>query len=555
MKTTAFIMKTHLCILVCMLLSGLALQAQLPAKGDWQTRRGTKNPEKAGTLFQSFFSKETSPFFQEKKPVTLDFYRTFRELTDLAPYSDYVFYNGALFQGENSVFVRLLNGLSDMAMKTVIVEDLLSFSHNIVDNLDSVNVLRNNSVKNLKGPEDTLSLPVAMTRYAHLYYTLAGNPKFYPAKLYDKEQARENFRSAFYMLRERNVDPGQELEAAYVSEYYRTCEELYKSNEEKYYEQFLQDYLEIVQTCDNLLIPYWDVPDSIKNDQSNSMYLQFRAYNYETNHHEKGIKARFKKSGAAAPEKLSAYYMARLKDHKNDVEYLNKAINLMNENEGCTQTEAFYSYCKASNVIKPTYLNCIGCAFSSRALNMRQEMINYFLEAYKLATNDLQRGLIAYQIGSESNSIRPKDANGKNYGKETQEFLEWEKNMMLASANLKQVLQYQDAFRNSSSIAVRKIPAHAAYQLGLAHYRMAGIEYSSKECDVAISYIKMAMAASPEDYNSNAEGMLNNINNARAQYVDREIRISKDAKQRAEQQRRYDEYMRKKKAEEAFWGN
>ena len=539
-------------VLICLLLVASALHAQLPEKGDYKTRLGLKNPDKAVKLLSEFFDKEKSPYFKVDKPVGLDFYRSFCELTDLAPYSDYVFYNGSLFEGDKSVFVRLLNGIQDPATKVVVVDNLLDYCHNFVDHLDSINVLRNNSVKNLTGPGDTISMPVAMTKYAHIYFSLAGNPKFYPEKMYDKVQARKNFRDAFQMLRSMNIDPGEELAARLVSEYYKTCEQLFKSDEEQYYVQFLEDYLDIVQTCDNLLIPYWDIPDSVKNDPNNAQYHQFQNYHYYTNHPEEGVKALFKKSGAAEPERLSKFYMAQLKEHRTDSAFLNRAINMLNENN-CTSTEAFYSYCEASNAIKPTYLNCIGCAFSSKAIGMREDMIDFFLKAQDLATDDLQRGLIAYQIGCETLSVRPKGADGKNAAKDTPEFQEWEKNMMLSSTNLRKVLQYQEAFRSSSSIAIRKIPAHAAYQLGLAYYRMAGIEYSSKECDEAINYVRLAMAASPEDYNDNAESMLTNINNARAQYAERENRINKDAKMRAEAQRRYDEYIRKKKAEEAFW--
>lgn len=540
----------RLAIICCLLLSVSGLRAQLPVlSNDNDIYKGTVNPAKVEKLHQEFFGDPESPFRKTDKPVELNFYRTFKELFELAPYSSYNFYTGYLFDGDKSVFMRLLNGTSDVATKAVLVEDLVGFCHNMVDNLDSINVLRRTTMKLTEN--DSISMPVAMTRYAHYYYILAGNPKFYPVKLYDKEQARENFRSAFHMLRARNANPGAELEGIYLNEYYRTCEELYRSDEKKYYEQFLQDYLEIVQACDNLLIPYYDVPDSIKNKNH-----QFLSYNYYTNHQIDGIKALFKNSGAATPERLSAYYDKQLNDHRRDSAYLNRAINLMNEN-GCSQTETFYSYCDASYAIKPTYLNCIGCANSSKALKMRQEMINFFLEAKKLATTDLQRGLIAYMIGKETYTYGKRPVNretNRYYATGSVEYKKWEENTTLASANFMQVLQYQGAFVNSSSIAVRQIPARAAYELGQINLEMAQIMSSRHECDNAEQYFNMAMVAAPDLFNNSdtqfGPKRLNKVKDERQKIMKEEA----NKRQNALKQKLYDEYMRKKKADEIFWG-
>lgn len=524
--------------------------AQLPAEGDWRDRLGIIDQQKVKELYPFVFSK-TSPINGGTDTLDTEFYIKIKQLMSLAPYSDYYYYSGNLYEYPNSMYKLMLDRTSDPAVKVMLVEDVIEHGKMYVDHLDSINVIRELN-SGTKGNPLTMSL--AKIKRAHYNYKFAHDPKYYPQHLYDKKKAYELYREAFKdFLAAKDEQGGTELEAYYVMEYFKTCYDMYKTDEEKYYEQFLTDYQEIVQVCDKLLIPYYDIPDSIKEKD-----ILYNGYNYWTNARkggevkDDGIKALFAASGAAAPERLSAYYENRLNENRRDSAYLNKAISLMNENN-CTQTEAFFSYCEASNAIAPTYLNCIGCAFASRAYKMRDEMIKYFLAAQKLATNDLQRGLIAYQIGCETNFQRPKDANGKNLGKDTPEYEEWTKNIMLSAANLKQVLQYQEAFRNSPSIAVRKIPATAAWQLGLAYYRMASIEQSSKECGQAITYIEMAMKASPQDYNTNAQDMIDNINSVRAQYIERENRINRNAKQRAELQRRYDEYMKKKKAEEDFW--
>lgn len=529
-----------------------AMFAQLPTKGDWTTRLGC-NPTKAAELYASIFQSKHSPVMpaNESKPVSMDFYRNFKQLVDMAPYCSYYLYNGYLFEGKGgkkSVFERMLDGSKDAAIRKIIVDDILAFGRHFVDDLDSVNVVRNNRDTTTKAAHDTLSLPIAMTKYAHLYYQYGSNPRYYPQDLYNKVQARENYASAFRMLRERNIDPGNELEGFYVNEYYKTCEQLFKSDEDKYYEQFLTDYLDIVKTCDNLLIPYYDVPDSIKNGK-NPAYRQFQSYNYYTNHPIEGVKALFKASGAATPERLNKYYRDQLKSHRRDNDYLGRAINLLLEN-GCANTEAFFEYCEASYAIKPTYLNCFGSALASKKYNMRDEMIKYFQEAYELAENDLQRGTMAYQIGMALNTVRPMDpATNKNYPVTSPEYAEWETNMFTASSNLMRVINMQEAFKNSPSIDIRKYPADAYYALALNIYRMVNSSKSVEECDRAISYLQAAKQAAPDKYNTNADDQINKISRTRDQLA----ALNREQKAYEKRKKEYEAYLKKKKAEEDFW--
>lgn len=532
----------------------VSIQAQLPEKGDWKTRVGVKTPDKVQGWVQDVF--DNPPMSNASSDLDsasfLKYYLSFGKLVDNAPYVLYHLYSGAFSEMQagrkdsTSIYDRMISSQSDPAIKMMIVDDILKLGRNFIDNLDSVNVVRNNRDTTEKAADDTLSLPVAMTKYAHLYYKYAGNPKYYPAYLYDKVQARENYRTAFKMLRDRNIDPGQELEGFYVNEYYKTCEELFKSDEEKYYEQFMEDYLEIVQTCDNLLIPFYDIPDSIKNYSVEPRYTKFRSYNYYTNHSVEGVKALFKASGAATPERLNDYYMAQLKDHRRDTTYLNRTINVLYENN-CSQTPAYYSYCEASYMVSPTYMNCVGCAFASSEYGLRDDMIKYFIEAYDLASSDLQRGLIAYQIGCANNTPIP------TTDIKSAEYLKWVDNMNTAYSNLNKVLDVQMAFSESSSIKVREIPAHAAFELAQNRYRLRYTLTSIAEMDEAAGYVKLAMEAAPDLYNNPANQIGPKL---MAQITERRQKLVADAKNasiRKAQEKAYAEYLKKKQAEEAFW--
>ena len=405
----------------------------------------------------------------------MSFYENYKKLTDYAPYADYTFYSGAFSETQTytvgkehrlvpdgtSIYERLIEAIPDTAMKMVIVEDILSLGRNIINNLDSINVLRSASVKDA---DDTLSLPVAMTKYAHLYYKYAGNPKYYPAYLYDKVQARENYRTAFKMLRDRNIDPGQELEGFYVNEYYKTCEELFKSDEEKYYEQFLDDYLEIVQTCDNLLIPFYDIPDSIKNYSMEPRYTKFRSYNYYTNHNVEGVKALFKASGASTPERLNDYFISILPEHENDHEYMEKALYVMRELKA-DRSQAYYKYSKTSYPIRPTYLNCLGCAFLSWEEENLEAMDAYCSLADSLAPDSLSKGLVYFYTAMEipARRVGMQKSSGKIVPKDSLEYQKWDYEMTLASQYLNKMMDLSATFAKSPKIEQRGYPYRAAY--------------------------------------------------------------------------------------------
>lgn len=474
--------------------------AQLPEGGDWKTRMGNVSPAKARTLYNRVFAKG-SPIIDIKNSegINLNFYiEELRPLMELAPYCDYVFYSGYLYQEQTdgsgnttlSFYQKLLDKIEDPAVRMIIVEDILKLGRQFVDNLDSVNVVR--------AKTDTLSMPVAMTKYAHLYYKYAGDKNYYPSHLYDKNQACENFRSAFKILRENNINPGEELEAFYVNEYYKACEQLYGSDEQKYYETFLQDYLEIVKTCDNLLIPYYSIPDSVKNNEADSKYSAYRSYNYYTNHSEHGIKSLFRQSGASDPERMNSYFKDKLNANRTNADYLERALNFMNEN-GCAQTDAFYSYSEAAYALKPTYLNCIGCAFASKECNLPEDMYNFYRQAEDLAPDSLRKGIVFNLIAREVKPTRrPKDSDGKDFASTTQQFTDWKTEMETGENYYAKVLDFVDAFAQSTSIDERNIPSQAAMTLGNIKYWLAHGNVSTAECQEAIGYYELALKFNPD---------------------------------------------------------
>lgn len=528
-----------LTLLVVFALSSSAL-AQLPTTGDWRNRLGKRNPQEAERLYSEFFSP-SSPI-NSGAPFTARSYEVLTRLRALAPYFSYSLYNGYLFEetqsNPNPMFQQLLDGEKDMSIKMMYVQDILDIHNRLVNNRDSINALRQTDA-NTRGRE--MSEALARIKYAHAYYKFMGNPAYYPAKLYNAEEAYKNYRSAFKLMLEQNNDISDEIEGNYLYEYFNTCYDLYKSDNEKYYTQFLEDYLEIVETCDNLLIPYYDVPDSIR--LQDRKYTGFRGYRDGfADIPGSGIINMFRASGAATPEHLDAFYSAHLDENRKDADYLNKAIHLMMQNNA-TSTEAFYNYCEASYQIKPTFENCIGCALLASSMKQRQEMVNYYLEAKKWAQTDLQRGLVSYWIGTATSYGRP--------AKGTPEYEVWEKDVRISNTNLEDVLRYESELRKSTSLDIREYPAIASFYLGMNNYRLGGALVSIPSCNQAITYLEKSKKLGLTKLD--ADDMIANVRNTIRTINSNNAAAKKNDPRAAQRQKAYDEWRRKQQEEDAFW--
>lgn len=568
-------------ILILLFLGTLALYSQLPVKGDWTTRLGNDShlAKDARTLYHKIFQSPNSPVIRgnEDKSVGLDFYESFKRLDDIAPYCTYYFYNGYLFEErenaelgrvEKSAFQRLLDNTQDPAIKMIIVDDILSVGKRFVTDLDSINVVRNNRDTTAKASDDTLSVPVAMIKYAHLYYKYAGNPDYYPSILYDKAKARENFRMAFALLREQNIEFAKELEAYYVYEYYLTCEELYNSDKEQYYEQFLEDYLDIIQTCDELLLPYYNIPDSIKNNIHNKEYSVYRSYNNFANNIQINqitgerilpIKYRFSQSGAANSERLESFYADRLGSHLNDTSFLERAVHLMTEN-GMVDNETYYRYCMASYKLRPTYENCIGMGKYVGTEDVSR-MREYYLEALDDADTPEKKVIVYYMIGLSTYSSPLQYINNVKRDATTLRlkvkdgYSEWEKEMEIGNANLANVIEHADEIKDSRILEIRDYPARAHYMIG-TNLRWKGyVDYNPQIFEEAKEHILKANSldikakAITNSIGVNIPSVLSFIQ----KYSEESSASRKKLKKGGSAQSEFQDYLRRKKLEEAFW--
>ncbi len=549
--------------LILILLASVSLcHAQLPTEGDWKVRLGNIDQGKAKKMFEYVFS-ESSPLVGANvgKPIELPFYINFKQLTTLAPYCDYLFYSGQLHETNvipTSMYKRMLDSIPDPAIKMMLVEDVVELGNIYVDNLDSVNVLRelNSSTKGTP-----LTMPLAKIKRAHYNYMYAHNPQYYPSHLYDREKAYKLYKDAFDAFRDaKDEQGGGELEGRFVLEYFNTCYDLYRSDEEKYYEQFLEDYQEVVQVCDKLLIPYYEVPDSIKNDENNSQYYTYRDYNYITNASKEqgwpddGIKSLFKNSGAAEADRLRGYYAPRLEANRQNADFLNTAIGFMYAN-GFVSDSLFYYYCKASHDLAPTYENCIGLASSAYlGLVDKAEMRGYYTEALELASSEVNKAKIRFWIATSLYTFRPRDAEGNTYGKDSPEYQQWENDIFACNMNLKMMLESSEELLKDPSLDVRAYVSQAYYMMGENHYWLAALNTSLEDINLSIRNFETSSQMNLPDKPINGRNVNVTSRLETAMKVkDTILKRMADKKRLKKMADDYNEYMAKKKREEDFW--
>lgn len=463
---------------------------------DDSLRLGTKDPRKARELYDEVWNDPHSPILQgnEAMPISLDFYIRFKQLTGLAPYSSFYFFNGHIYEHSTSMYPRLLESTTDPAIRMMLVEDVMAHGDMYVDRIDSINVLRSMFAETRDMP---LTMAMAKIRRAHYNYLFAHSPEYYPSRLYDRQKVYELYREAFEEFLASRGDQGKELHAYYVQEYYKVCEDLYKSDEEKYYEQFLSDYQEIVKVCDKLLIPCYDVPDSIKWDPNttNEQYRLFQqymsaAYGIDPATGDTiGVKLLFANSGAASADRLRAYYAPRLEANRQDKEFLDSSIRFMMVN-GLSADTVLYDYCMASYALGKTYENCIGLANSAYAgLIGKANMREYMLEALHFSPSKEMTAQILFAIARSLYTARP---DKSVYGKDTEQYRQWEKDMRDCNANLELMLEYSPLLLASPSLDVRDYVAQAYYMLGENHLRLAEANISMPYAEKARDYFTKA---------------------------------------------------------------
>ncbi len=308
---------------------------------------------------------------------------------------------------------------------------------------------------------------------------------------YTLNQSYRNYSEAIRMINEKG---GREVDATVLQNFFLTSDALYKSAPNALREQYLQDYLDSKDACEKMLQLAKEAQadgDSIKAQRLLKKYEGPLAM----------IEQTFTQSGAANKDQIIAIYIKKFNAYKNDINKLNSSINLMAQN-GCDEDSIYFVYAKAAYDIQPTYTSAIGLAQKAHKEGKATEALSYYEKAIELASDDATRGRICIRVAQA----------------------------MISSGGVTKGEEY-----------INKAIEYNPSLTGAAYWQMANSLVKVHDLQGAVSYYSKA-AEADITYSNRAADMIKRLKEAIAQQAT-------NAKMKAE----YEEYMRKKKAEEAFW--
>ncbi len=208
-----------------------------------------------------------------------------------------------------------------------------------------------------------------------------GNDKRYPKAYILGEKATDYCEffpedelklKAYDWLKESVNGMGEKSKVATLRLFADLAYALYKSDTEKYGEQYINDY----QLVSGILAV---MASNVNNKNAASAQAQ-KDY----------IDGVFAASGAADCAKLEELYAQTVQDNLNNIEMLDKIMKLFRRVK-CTESTVYFAAAEASHKLQPTAESAAGCAAMSAKKGDLEAAIAYYDEAFNLSTDEQDR--------------------------------------------------------------------------------------------------------------------------------------------------------------------
>ena len=312
-----------------------------------------------------------------------------------------------------------------------------------------------------------------------------------PGSGYTLNKSYENYSQAIKMINEKG---GREIEGSVLQNFFLVSDAMYKSAPNALREQYLQDYLDSKDACEKMLQLAKEAKAEGDEEKANKLVAKYDGPLAL-------IEKTFAESGAADREQIIGIYTKKFESYKDDINKLNSAINLMAQND-CDDSDIYYQYAEAAYAIEPNFTSAIGLAQKAQTDGEMEKMLDYYNKALELASSDANRGVICLKIAYAL-------TKGKQYTG--------------ALTYAQKAIGYNPDIAGKANLNMANV-----YAL-LGQYPEA-LENCTKasEADIALS--------------GAADRLKANIQKAQANQA---------ANDKA--QKEYAEYLKRKKAEEAFW--
>lgn len=308
---------------------------------------------------------------------------------------------------------------------------------------------------------------------------------------YTLNQSYRNYSEAIAMINEKG---GREVEGSVLQNFFLTSDAMYKSAPNALREQYLQDYLDSKDACETMLQLAKEAQAAGDSTKAQTLLKKYEGPLAL-------IEQTFANSGAADREQIIAIYTKKFDTYKDDIAKLNSSLNLMAQN-GCDNDSIYFVYAKAAYDLNPTFTSSIGLAQKAQKDGKASEALAYYDKALELASDDATRGKICIKVAQA----------------------------LISSGGFAKGEEY-----------INKAIAYNPALTGAAYWQLAMSLIKAHDLKGAINYCDLAGKADIT-YANRANDMTQRLKEAIAQQAS-------NAKMQAE----YEEYMRKKKAEEAFW--
>ena len=309
---------------------------------------------------------------------------------------------------------------------------------------------------------------------------------------YDLRNSYKNFAEAIKMVNEQG---GREITGSFLHTFFLVSDAIYKAMPNTTREQYLQDYLDSKDACEKML-------QLAKEAQAEGDTIRAQKLVATYDAPLAAIEQIFSQSGAADSAQLIAIYTKKFEDYKTDINKLNSSLTIMQNND-CDESDIYYQYAEAAYALEPTFTSAIGLAQKAQKDGQLNKMLEYYNKALELASSDSRRGIICLNI-----------CNGLTRSK-----------------------QYTGALTYAEK-AIKYNPDLT----GKAYLKMANINTMLGQYGEAIAYCSKASAADIT-VSGSADRLKANIQKVQANQAEN-----------AKARKAYDDYMARKKAEEAFWG-
>ena len=226
--------------------------------------------------------------------------------------------------------------------------------------------------------------------------------------------------SAYNMLSKSvNMEKGNS-EYLITQQFMKMSAQKYKANKATHGEQIIQDYLDastyVVEVLDkyNERIDFYekkyketsDPKDSVRADGFGKMIGAARVA-------RSNIDAYFINSGAASCQDLDTIYAPKIEANKDNIDYLNKVINVMSMLK-CTNEDAYLTASEYALAINPTAKAAMGVGFRYFKKGETDKALELFDQAIELETSVTNKAEMCYKAGVANYSIK-KYAKAREY--------------------------------------------------------------------------------------------------------------------------------------------